>query len=206
MLPPSFLTGLMLCASLILAIGAQNAFVLRQGLRREHVTAIVLFCSLSDLLFISAGVAGVAGFLTRLPQAAGTLSVIGAAFLGSYGLYALRRAARPQSLSRSATISATSLPTAMTQIAGFTFLNPHVYLDTVLLMGSVGAAQPAGQRIWFVGGAGLASCLWFSALGYGARLLTPLFARARAWQILDSAIALIMFALAVRLGRQALQG
>jgi L-lysine exporter family protein LysE/ArgO len=206
MLPPSFLTGLMLCASLIVAIGAQNAFVLRQGLRREHVTAIVLFCSLSDLLFISAGVAGVAGFLTRLPKAAGTLSVVGAVFLGSYGLYALRRAARPRSLSGSATTSATSLPTAMTQIAGFTFLNPHVYLDTVLLMGSVGAQQPAGQRIGFVGGAALASCLWFSALGYGARLLTPLFARARAWQILDSAIALIMFALAVRLGRQALQG
>jgi L-lysine exporter family protein LysE/ArgO len=206
MIPPSFLTGLMLCASLIVAIGAQNAFVLRQGLRREHVMAIVLFCSLSDLLFISAGVAGVAAFITRLPTAARLLSMVGAVFLCAYGVYALRRAARPQSLARTHSSGRTSLPVAMTQVAAFTFLNPHVYLDTVLLMGSVGAQQPDGQRLWFVGGAGLASCLWFSTLGFGARALTPVFARARAWQVLDSAIALIMFALAARLARQALQG
>jgi L-lysine exporter family protein LysE/ArgO len=196
----------MLCASLIVAIGAQNGFVLRQGLRREHVAAIVLFCCLSDLVFIGAGVAGVAEFLRRLPMLTKLLTVAGAGFLACYGVYALRRAARPQALNGARTTAATSLPAAMTQVAGFTFLNPHVYLDTVLLMGSVGAQQPDGQRLWFVSGAGLASCIWFSALGFGARTLTPLFARARAWQILDCAIALIMFVLAGRLLLQSLQG
>lgn len=204
--PPSFVTGLILCASLIVAIGAQNAFVLRQGLRREHVGAIVLFCCLSDLMFIGAGVAGVAAFLTRLPMLAKLLTVAGAGFLACYGVYALRRAARPQALHPERSAQALSLAAAMTQVAGFTFLNPHVYLDTVLLMGSVGAQQPSGQRLWFVVGAALASCLWFSALGFGARALAPVFTRARAWQILDGAIALIMFALASRLVRQSLQG
>jgi L-lysine exporter family protein LysE/ArgO len=206
MLPTSFLTGLMLCSSLIVAIGAQNAFVLRQGLRREHVGAIVLFCAACDLLFISAGVAGMAEFLHRQPVLTRLLTGAGAGFLAGYGIYALRRAARPQVLSPARAAVATSLPVALAQIAGFTFLNPHVYLDTVLLMGSVGAQQPDGQRLWFVGGAGLASCAWFGALGFGARALTPLFARARAWQILDSTIALIMFVLAIRLMQHALQG
>jgi L-lysine exporter family protein LysE/ArgO len=206
MLPASFLTGLMLCSSLIVAIGAQNAFVLRQGLRREHVGAIVLFCASCDLLFISAGVAGMAQFLHSAPTLTRLLTGAGAGFLAGYGVYALRRAVRPQALSAVHEGLATSLPSAMMQVAGFTFLNPHVYLDTLLLMGSVGAQQPEGQRLWFVGGAGLASCVWFGALGFGARALTPLFARARAWQILDSTIALIMFVLAFRLMQQSLQG
>jgi L-lysine exporter family protein LysE/ArgO len=206
MIPPSFVTGLLLGASLIVAIGAQNAFVLRQGLRREHVAAIVAFCVLSDLALIGAGVAGLAGVLRNQPLLARCLSVAGAAFLAGYGGYALRRALRPQAMTSANATAGLSLSSAMMQLAGFTLLNPHVYLDTVLLMGSVGAQQPDGQRIWFVGGTGLASCVWFSALGFGARWLTPIFTLARSWQVLDSVISLIMFALATRLLRQALQG
>ena len=206
MIPPSFVTGLLLAASLIVAIGAQNAFVLRQGLRREHVAAIVAFCAVSDLLLIAAGVAGLAGILKNQPLLARGLSLAGAAFLAGYGGYALRRAVRPQAMTSANGTAGLSRSSALMQVAGFTLLNPHVYLDTVLLMGSVGARQPDGQRIWFVGGAGLASCLWFSALGFGARWLTPIFARSRSWQVLDSVIALIMFVLATRLFLQALQG
>jgi L-lysine exporter family protein LysE/ArgO len=214
MLPSSFATGLVMCASLIVAIGAQNAFVLRQGLRSEHVGAIVLFCAAADLLLIGAGVAGLAQILKRLPILTRVLTLAGAGFIGCYGLYALGRALRPHALmgasSASSASSAGSLPltlsAAMIQVAAFTLLNPHVYLDTVLLMGSVGARQPDGQRLWFVAGAGIASAVWFSALGFGARWLSPLFARPRDWQILDSVIALIMFILASRLIQQAVKG
>jgi L-lysine exporter family protein LysE/ArgO len=204
MVPSSFITGLTLSASLIVAIGAQNAFVLRQGLKREHVAAIVLFCVGCDLMFIVAGVAGMSSFLRRLPLLALVMTATGAVFLGGYGVYALGRAMRPQTLSTARAAAAGGLRAAMGQMAGFTFLNPHVYLD-VALIGAVGAQQPDGQRAWFVLGASMASCVWFSALGFGARVLSPVFARPRAWRILDSAIALIMFALALRLIRQALQ-
>jgi L-lysine exporter family protein LysE/ArgO len=206
MLSSSFVTGFLMCASLIVAIGAQNAFVLRQGLRREHVGAVAAFCALSDLLLVGAGVAGLAQLLRRTPQLAAALTLLGAVFLAWYGLYALWRALRPSALDDHAGQTSLSLPAALMQVAGFTLLNPHVYLDTVLLMGSIGARQPAGQRGWFVGGAALASALWFAGLGYGARWLSPVFARPRAWRILDSVIALIMFVLATRLCRQALQG
>jgi len=207
MLPPSFATGFAMCASLIVAIGAQNAFVLRQGLRCEHVGPIVSFCTAADILFIGAGVAGLAQVLKDLPVLTTVLTLGGAGFIGCYGLYALGRALRPRAV---ASVSETAVPLTLTaaliQVAGFTLLNPHVYLDTVLLMGSVGARQPPGQRLWFVVGAGLASAFWFSALGFGARWMSPIFARPRAWQILDSLIALIMFVLAGRLCVQALQG
>jgi L-lysine exporter family protein LysE/ArgO len=188
------------------AIGAQNAFVLRQGLRSEHVGAIVLFCAAADLLFIAAGVAGLAQILRRLPILTTVLTLAGAGFIGCYGLYALGRALRPQSLIGVGGAAPLTLSAAITQVAAFTLLNPHVYLDTVLLMGSVGARQPDGQRLWFVAGAGIASAAWFSALGFGARRLSPVFALPRAWQILDSVIALIMFMLAGRLVQQAVKG
>jgi L-lysine exporter family protein LysE/ArgO len=194
----AFSTGLGLCLSLIVAIGAQNAFLLRQGLRREHVGAIVLFCAVSDALLIAAGVAGLAQLLGERPALATALTVVGALFLIVYGALALQRARHPAALKTSAGSQSLALWPAIAQTAAFTFLNPHVYLDTVLLMGAIGAQQ-GPLRWWFVAGAACASALWFTALGYGARWLAPWFAKPRAWQLLDGLIGLTMWGLAVML-------
>ncbi len=202
----AFTTGFVLCATLIIAIGAQNAFVLRQGLRREHVAPIVVFCAICDLLLIGAGVAGLAGLLGNSPALTTTLTVAGSGFLVWYGVRALRRSFQPQSLQATAGNEPMPLRIVIAQAAGFTLLNPHVYLDTVLLMGSIGARQPVDLRGWFVGGAACASGLWFTTLGFGARLLAPVFARPIAWRVLDSVVGVTMIALSVLLVRQALQG
>jgi L-lysine exporter family protein LysE/ArgO len=206
MLGSAFTTGFALSATLIVAIGAQNAFVLRQGLRQEHVTPIVVFCAVADLLLIGAGVAGLASVLGDSPVVTATLTIAGALFLFWYGLRALVRAFRPNALHAAGGSVRISLRAAMTQAAAFTLLNPHVYLDTVLLMGSIGARQPADVRVWFVGGAAVASGAWFSMLGFGARLLVPIFARPRAWQILDILVGLTMLILAALLVHQAVGG
>lgn len=203
MFSSAFTTGFLLMATLIVAIGAQNAFVLRQGIRKEHVAAIVAFCALADLILMSAGVAGLAGVLGRSPVLVALLTAGGSVFLVWYGVQALRRASQPQSLRAATGDESLTLRGAITQAAGFTLLNPHVYLDTVLLMGSIGTRQPPDMRVWFVGGAACASGVWFTTLGYGARLLAPIFARPRAWQVLDTAVGLTMLALAVLLIRQA---
>jgi L-lysine exporter family protein LysE/ArgO len=195
MLTSAFATGFFLSATLIVAIGAQNSFVLRQGLRREHVAVIVAFCAFADLALISAGVAGLARVLGLAPTLTLALTIAGTLFLLWYGVQALRRAFRPAAL-QAAADARMSLRTAVAQAAAFTLLNPHVYLDTVLLMGSIGARQPADSRLWFVGGAALASGAWFTTLGFGARLLAPAFSRPRAWQILDTLIGVTMWVLA----------
>ncbi|WP_444464583.1 LysE/ArgO family amino acid transporter [Rhodobacter capsulatus] len=195
------LTGFALSLGLIVAIGAQNAFVLRQGLRREHVALVVVFCSACDLALIAAGVAGLGAVLGQAPRLVTALSLGGAVFLGWYGVSALRRALHPERLEAGPGGAALTRAGALARVAGFTLLNPHVYLDTVLLVGSVGAAQPAGAHLAFVLGAGLASALWFTALGYGARLLAPVFARPAAWRVLDLLVGLIMLALAAGLVR-----
>lgn len=205
---PAFLQGLALSLGLIVAIGAQNAFVLRQGLRREHVGSIVLFCALADSALIAAGVLGMAQAVGERPALARVLALAGAAFLTVYGAQALRRARQAHHL-HAATATATATlgrGAAMAQAAAFTLLNPHVYLDTVLLVGSIGAQQPDSLRTWFVAGAGTASGLWFGLLGYGARWLAPWFARPRAWQILDGGIGLTMWVLAALLVRRACIG
>ena len=198
-------TGAALGMTLIVAIGAQNAFVLRQGLRREHVGPVVLICAGCDALLICAGVAGLARVLGQRPGLAGWLTAGGVAFLTVYGLRALWRARwhslRPGALHPAQGTQGTqalTLPQALAQTAAFTLLNPHVYLDTVVLVGSVGAQQGAA-RWWFAAGASLASVVWFTALGYGARLLAPLFERPRAWQVLDALIGLTMLGLAAAL-------
>jgi L-lysine exporter family protein LysE/ArgO len=198
----AFTTGFALSATLIIAIGAQNAFVLRQGIRREHVAPIVAFCAIADLLLIAVGVAGLAGILGDSPTLVALLTIAGSAFLVWYGIRAMRRALLPQSLRAAGGSEPLSLANAMAQAAGFTLLNPHVYLDTVLLMGSIGTRQPPDMRIWFVGGAACASGVWFTTLGFGARLLAPIFARPRAWQVLDTLVGLTMLFLAVLLIRQ----
>ena len=203
---PVFLQGLALSLGLIVAIGAQNAFVLRQGLRREHVASVVLFCALADAILISAGVLGMAQALGQQPGLARALALAGAVFLAAYGWQALQRARRPQQLTGTPGGSGLSRAAAVAQAAAFTLLNPHVYLDTVLLLGSIGAQQPAAVRPWFLAGACSASVLWFSLLGFGSRWLAPLFARARAWQVLDGLIAATMFVLAGLLVRHVFNG
>lgn len=197
---PSFAFGFLLSAALIMAIGAQNLFVLRQGLRREHVGAVVLFCGSADALLILAGVAGVGAVLAALPRLTTLLALGGGAFLAWHGIQALRRAAA--SAAAAAAIAETDrvpLARALMVTAGFTLLNPHVYLDTVLLMGTAGSTQPEAVRPFFVAGAAAASFAWFAALGYGARLLQPLFVRPAAWRVLDGVVAAVMLALAAAL-------
>jgi len=190
-----FLQGLALSLGLIVAIGAQNAFVLRQGLRREHVASVVFFCAISDALLMAAGVLGMGQALGERPMVAQALALAGAVFLAVYGWKALRRALQQNSLLAHDEGDGLTWAAAMAQAAAFTLLNPHVYLDTVLLVGSIGAQQPEGLQPWFVAGASSASLLWFCALGFGARWLAPLFAQPRAWQVLDILIGLTMWVL-----------
>lgn len=201
----SFATGFAIDSTLIIAIGAQNAYVLRRGLRQEHVAAIVLFCAGSDLLLIGAGVAGVARLLQGLPGLLSIVTAAGAIFLFVYGVRTLSRARQSRRLRADDSRGGSSLALALAHAAGFTFLNPHVYLDTVVL-GAMGAQQPPGSRIAFVAGAGSASLVWFAALGYGARWLAPLFARPRAWQAFDAVIGLTMLSLSILLVCQGLHG
>lgn len=194
-----FAQGLALSLGLIVAIGAQNAFVLRQGLRREHVAAVVLFCALADAVLIAAGVMGMAQALGERPGLARLLAIAGAVFLGVYGWRAFRRALQDSQLAAAQGEQGMRLRSVLAQAAAFTLLNPHVYLDTVLLVGSIGAQQPQGLQVWFVAGASAASCLWFCGLGFGARWLAPLFARPRAWKLLDGLIGVTMWVLALLL-------
>ena len=191
---------------LIVAIGAQNAFVLRQGLRREHVGSVVAFCAVADAVLITAGVFGMAQALGDRPMLARGLALGGAAFLAVYGWRALQRARQISALDVTASGQTLSRGAALAQAAAFTLLNPHVYLDTVLLVGSIGAQQPAPLQAWFAAGACTASLLWFSALGFGARWLAPWFARPRAWQVLDALIGLTMWVLSALLVRHVLTG
>lgn len=195
---PAFLKGFALSAGLIVAIGAQNMFVLRQGLKGEHVAPIVLFCAASDAALIVAGVNGLGGLLALVPGLSLALSLGGAAFLAWYGVSALRRAAHASTLV-AAEGAAMTLGAALAGTAAFTFLNPHVYIDTVLLTGAVGAALPAPQRPLFIAGAVSASLAWFSTLGFGARLVAPLFARPGAWRALDLVVGVMMLGLAASL-------
>ncbi len=196
---PAALAGLGLGLSLIVAIGAQNAFVLRQGLRREHIVVVILICALSDAALIALGVAGAGWVFDRVPWLVDVVRWAGAVFLAVYGALAARRALRPTGLAvaSGAATGASLLAVAGTTLA-LTWLNPHVYLDTVVLLGSV--ASTHGQWRWAFGaGAMLGSVLWFSALGFGARLLAPAFARPTAWRVLDGVIAVVMVAIAVSL-------
>ena len=203
---PVFIQGLALSFGLIVAIGAQNAFVLRQGLRREHVGSVVLFCAAADAVLIMAGVFGMAQALGDRPDWALALALGGALFLAWYGWKALMRMRNPDRLQASSGGEGLKKSAAMAQAAAFTLLNPHVYLDTVLLVGSMGAQQPAPLQGWFVAGAAVASATWFSLLGFGARWMAPWFAHPRAWQVLDGLIGLTMWVLSALMVRHAFNG
>ncbi len=194
----ALLAGLGLGLSLIVAIGAQNAYVLRQGIRGEYVAAVVAVCMLSDLVLIGAGVAGTGSIVAGRPGLLAVVRYLGSAFLLGYGLLAARRALRGQQLVTGTGGGATSLGAAIGAALALTWLNPHVYLDTVMLLGSI-AGTHGDQRWWFGGGAALASICWFVGLGYGARLLRPVFARPNSWRVLDGLIAVMMTVLAVSL-------
>jgi L-lysine exporter family protein LysE/ArgO len=215
----SAFSGLLTGLSLIVAIGAQNAYLLRQGLRRAVVGPVVAICALSDLALILAGVSGIGTIVTHAPWALTAVRWIGVAFLTGYGLSSAWRARRPEGSLAVAGEPAGPGPAArrgpgtgngaggpgrergpaIRRALALTWLNPHVYLDTVLLLGSVAATHGPGGRWWFAAGACVASVAWFTGLGYGARLVAPLLARPRAWQVLDLLVALTMLVVAARL-------
>ncbi|MEV5433255.1 LysE/ArgO family amino acid transporter [Streptomyces sp. NPDC052701] len=189
-----FGTGL----SLIVAIGAQNAFVLRQGIRRDAVLAVVGICALSDAALIALGVGGVGAVVVAWPGALTAVGWIGGAFLLCYGVLAARRVFRPGGALRADGEAAGSRRRAVLTCLAMTWLNPHVYLDTVFLLGSIAADQ--GPLRWTFGlGAVLASLCWFTALGFGARLLGRVLARPAAWRVLDGLVAATMITLGVLL-------
>jgi len=208
------LAGLGLGLSLIVAIGAQNVFVLRQGIRREHVLAVVIICALSDAALIAAGVAGLGFVLSAAPWLVVIARWAGALFLLTYGVLAARRAWRggeelrvegadaadsPSASSGSATtLTRTRLAPVILTTLALTWLNPHVYLDTVLMLGSI-AATHGDERWLFAGGAIAASLLWFTALGFGARYLGRWLRTPRSWRILDAVIAVVMITIAISL-------
>jgi L-lysine exporter family protein LysE/ArgO len=189
--------GFIASFTLIAAIGAQNAFVLRQGIRREHVLPVVALCTVSDIVLISAGIAGVGALISAHPSALNIAKFGGALFLVGYGLLAARRAWRPSSLSPSEKAPARLIEVLVT-CAALTFLNPHVYLDTVVLLGAL-ANEHRDERWLFGVGAVTASAVWFVGLGLGARRLAGLFASPMTWRILDGLIAVMMIGLGVSL-------
>jgi L-lysine exporter family protein LysE/ArgO len=208
----AFSHGAALCASLIVTIGAQNAFVLRQGIMRSHVGKIVLLCTVSDFILIAAGVGGASVLVERYPVFVHTMLYVGLAYLAWFGINALRRAVRPghaamevEAPGQPASANANGAPLQSAQRAmpivlmtlAFTWLNPHVYLDTFLLIGTAGAREAAGGRAAFALGAMAVSAVWFVGLGYGAHALAPLFRRAMAWRVLDGAIGSMILLLAV---------
>jgi len=189
--------GFIASFTLIAAIGAQNAFVLRQGIRGEHVLAVVTLCTVSDIVLISAGIAGVGALITAHPSALNIAKFGGAIFLIGYGLLAAKRAWRPSSLTPSETAPARLIDVLVT-CAALTFLNPHVYLDTVVLLGAL-ANEHSDERWLFGIGAVTASAVWFFSLGLGARRLAGVFSSQLTWRILDGAIAIMMLGLGVSL-------
>lgn len=189
-------TGMLTGFGLIVAIGAQNAFVLRQGLRREHVGVVLMICIISDALLIFGGTAGIGALVARFPAALEVLRWGGAAYLAWWGVRSLSSALRPSTLTAQAP---RAKGTVILTTLALTFLNPHVYLDTVVLLGSLANQYGPDSRWLFAAGAAVGSCLWFTALGYGARSLSGVLNRPRTWQILDLLIGIVMLALAARL-------
>lgn len=198
----AFAAGIALGGSLIIAIGAQNAFVLRQGLARNHVFAVALTCVICDVSLIAAGAVGFGSLVARFPAVTRIAAWGGAAFLLFYGAMSLRSALHPHVLTAEKPDAHGVLATtgaAVGATLAISLLNPHVYLDTVVLIGSIAAQYEWATRVWFTAGAMTASTVWFFGLAYGARLLAPLFEREVAWRILDGAIAVIMWWIAFTL-------
>ena len=198
----AFLTGFILGFSLILAIGAQNSFVLRQGLMGRHVFTVALFCSLSDALLISIGVAGISIFLNNyIDLVSDWLFGISAIWLAGYGLLRLRDAVKGKSALIAENSSVNGLISTLSFLSVLTFANPHVYLDTVVLIGSVSQQFTGDTKLAYVLGASIASFVFFFSLAYGAKFLSPTMQRPIAWRLLDSFIAFVMFTLAIKMAQ-----
>jgi L-lysine exporter family protein LysE/ArgO len=193
----ALITGLLTGLSLIVAIGAQNAYVLRQGLARKHVLAIVLLCAFSDALLITLGVLGLGQVIQAAPLLLEIIRWFGVGYLIWFGIGSLRRVFKAEKLEASDK-QVGSLKSAMLTTLSLTFLNPHVYLDTVIFVGGL-AHQFGNQTVFFTSGAILASFIWFFGLGFGASRLSPLMSKPVFWKILDSFIAVIMFSIAIAL-------
>ena len=194
----ALLDGFLLGGSLIVAIGAQNAFVIRQGISGRFVFWVCLFCALADAALIVAGVSGIGLLVAEWPLLIPFMTYAGALYLAWFALQALRRAMAPFSAEMGAQESET-LKAALLRCAGFTLLNPHVYLDTVVLVGGLANARPIDERDLFALGAASASFVWFFAIGFGAMALKPVLDRPQVWRIIDTAIAVIMISLSVKL-------
>ena len=190
---PGFLTGL----SLIIAIGAQNAFVIRQGLTKQHVLLVVLICAVADAILIVLGVLGLGALISGLPWLLEIVRWFGVAYLTWFGIKSLRSAFKVQSLDASGAQSA-GAKTVVLSVLGFTFLNPHVYLDTVILLGSIGN-QFGPDKWWFALGAVVSSFVWFSSIGFGAKAASRFMAKPVFWKVLDLLIAAVMFSIAILL-------
>jgi len=196
------LAGLLTGLSLIVAIGAQNAYVLRQGVIRSHVGPIVTVCAASDLVLIAAGVSGVGAIVAHAGWVLDVVRWLGVSFLLGYAATSMLRSSRPAALANDGPAGPATRRAAIGRAVALTWLNPHVYLDTVLLLGSIAAARGAGHaggRWWFAVGAGIASITWFSGLGFGARVLAPVLSRPQAWRALDLLVALTMVFVAAKL-------
>ena len=195
----SYSNGLLIAAGLIIALGAQNAFVLAQSLRREHHLPVAMLCVICDALLVTAGVFGLAAVLTQSPLLLGVARWGGAAFLLWYGAQALLRACRPQALEQNVNSGPRSRRAVLLAALAVTLLNPHVYLDTVLLIGSLGAQQavPGAYAL----GAASASLMWFLFLALGAAWLAPWLARPSTWRLIDLSVAVVMFSIAWQLLR-----
>nr|WP_162059673.1 LysE/ArgO family amino acid transporter [Undibacterium sp. KW1] len=193
------LKGMGMSAGLIMAIGSQNAHVLRMGLRKQHVALTVMICIACEMLLILAGVAGIGGMISSQPVLLTIARWGGAAFLVWYGVRSLRAAASQQSLVAEAGELSLTAGKAALAVLGATLLNPHTYLDTVVLLGAIGGQQPGDGKYWFAVGAVLNATIWFAALGFGARLLAPWFAKPMAWRVLDSLVGIVMLMLALNL-------
>jgi L-lysine exporter family protein LysE/ArgO len=194
----AIVAGFALGGGLIVAIGAQNAFVIRQGVLNQHIFWVCLFCAFSDAILIWSGTFGLGLILQQFPLLIPIMTYGGVLFLTWYGIKAARRALNPAGLSEDAK-STSNLFVALASCAAFTWLNPHVYLDTVVLVGSIANARPLGEQIPFATGASLASFLWFFAIGYGAKALRGPLSRPAVWRSIDAGIAFIMFWLAFKL-------
>ena len=196
----AFITGFVLGLSLILAIGAQNSFVLRQGLIGRHVFIVALFCSLSDAILIIIGVIGISIFLDNyINIISDWLFAVTAIWLAVYGLLRLKDVIRAKSVQISENSSANGLVSTLSFLAILTFANPHVYLDTIILIGSVSQQFPGNNKFAYVLGASIASFVFFFSLAYGAKFLSPIMLKPLSWRLLDSFISFVMFSLAIKM-------
>ena len=194
----SYVTGVLTGLGLIVAIGAQNAYVLRQGIHRQHVAIVVAICALSDALLIILGVAGVGALIADHPTALNTMKWLGAAYLVWIAITSFRSALKPQALELSGPVKRSGV---IATTLALTYLNPHVYLDTVLMLGNIANQHGADGRWWFAGGAVTGSIVWFSALGFGARAVAPWMSKPSVWRVLDVIIGCMMLLIAVLLVR-----